>query len=66
MKTKEIKEMLSQYDMGFVTANEIVEYFINATDVQGKTNDLQLAVVRKRDELVRPLADKIAELLEIL
>lgn len=66
MEKDVIKKMLEAYDMGFCTANEIVSLFIDMADVKGQRNELQYKVEQKRDELLRPLADKIAALLEML
>lgn len=66
MNTKEIQDMLQNYDMGLVTSNEIIDTFVSMLDVNGKINDVQYKIVRKRDKLVKPLADAIATMLEAM
>lgn len=58
--------MLQNYDMGLVTSNEIIDTFVSMLDVNGKINDVQYKIVRKRDKLVKPLADAIATMLEAM
>lgn len=66
MNTKEIKDMLDSYDMGMITANQIIDTFIGMLDENGKINDVQYRIVQKRDKLVKPLADAIATMLEAM
>lgn len=66
MDKKEIKDMLDNYDMGFISPNQIIDTFVSMLDNYGKINDVQYKVEQKRDELVRPLADSIAQMLSAI
>lgn len=65
----EIKKALENYEMGFVNPSELIELFIRVNDAPSdgtpKVNAITAGVVREREKLLAPLADKCKALLEL-
>ena len=70
MKKEELKTMLENYDLGITPASEIIDTFISINDAPTmntpQVNDISSAVVQEREKLLAPLANRCAQLLELL
>lgn len=65
----EIKKALENYDLGFVNPSELIELFIRVNDAPSNdtpaVNAISAGVVREREKLLAPLAEKCRLLLEL-
>lgn len=64
-----VGDMLESFDLGLVSAEEIIDFFTfvnDKTTPNNKVNEISAAVEQEKEKLLHPLAEKCAQMLELL
>lgn len=70
LRKQAYQDIVDQYDLGMITANEVINAFVAAVDEPTantpKVNPVAAAVVQERERLLSDLAGKCAQMLELM